>query len=659
MPRLFLCWIAALTATSWVGIASAELGCFSSVVALSAGALAAGGTAVLRRRSLPLDRRALIAPALAMALLPAILPAIDTTLLSQDASIHRASGAWLGRTGSLGIPDPALERLSEDDRFALLGVASVTAWRLSLSRLPGGIVLPDIDESVSFPSFSHLLAVWIAIADRTAGAAGVAMLGPLFALTAWWALGLIAFLDAGWIAVLAALALIASWLPEHWFARFLMPEILAQAFVWSGVAAARLARDDAASPPVGGRCAAVLAGVSLGVAAFARLEQLGVFLPSLLLARAVLPSDRRILPRGALLPFLLVTAHAALHLVLVPTDYGNRAVKIVATAWWNVVVWISWLSGDNGYVTIFVVKYIVLPGIVIGTALWLGWTLRRNRRHPGFAVRANAAVLAGLWLALLYSRGLPDSYPAVRALFWYVPWPVWGALAAGASALAHLPGLDLALVIEAVDQLVSARVTPEQIWASRRLVTIVLPLVSLAAARAASGASEERVGWRTIAARGFVAAGVVLGVVGLAPAAGRSLQSGGAELAQRIAAAVPEDALVVVADPLGWTHLAAALWLEHGRTTLVRRDHPSFEEPFRTFLESDPRRHFLLAGEVVLAPGEPRAESLRPPMPPGFALREVDRFDWLVSMLETTEDRAPRERIARRTVAVLYEIERR
>jgi len=331
----------------------------------------------------------------------------------------------------------------------------------------------------------------------------------------------------------------------------------------------------------------------------------------------------------------------------------------VATAWWNVVVWISWLSGDNGYVTIFVVKYIVLPGIVIGTALWLGWTLRRNRRHPGFAVRANAAVLAGLWLALLYSRGLPDSYPAVRALFWYVPWPVWGALAAGASALAHLPGLDLALVIEAVDQLVSARVTPEQIWASRRLVTIVLPLVALAAARAASGASEERVGWRTIAARGFVAAGVVLGVVGLAPAAGRSLQSGGAELAQRIAAAVPEDALVVVADPLGWTHLAAALWLEHGRTTLVRRDQPSFEEPFRTFLESDPRRHFLLAGEVVLAPGEPRAESLRPPMPPGFALREVDRFDWLVSMLETTEDRAPRERIARRTVAVLYEIERR
>jgi len=45
-------------------------------------------------------------------------------------------------------------------------------------------------------------------------------------------------------------------------------------------------------------------------------------------------------------------------------------------------------------------------------------------------------------------------------------------------------------------------------------------------------------------------------------------------------------------------------------------------------------------------------------MPPGFSLREVDRFEWLVSMLETTEDRAPRERITRRTVAVLYEIER-
>src|SRR6185369_16302496 len=108
----------------------------------------------------------------------------------------------------------------------------------------------------------------------------------------------------------------------------------------------------------------------------------------------------------------------------------------------------------------------------------------------------------------------------------------------------------------------------------------------------------------------------------------------------------------------GWTHLAAALWLEHGRTTLVRRDHPGFEEPFRTFLESDPRRHFLLAGEVVVFPEEPSLESLRPAMPPGFSLREVDRFEWLASMLETTEDRAPRERITRRTVAVLYEIER-
>jgi hypothetical protein len=322
-------------------------------------------------------------------------------------------------------------------------------------------------------------------------------------------------------------------------------------------------------------------------------------------------------------------------------------------------VWISSLSNHNGYVTIFIVKYIVLPGIVIGGALWLAWTWRRNRQTPGFAMRANAALLAAFWLGLLYSRGLPDSFPAVRALFWYVSWPVWGAIAAGASSLVPLSGLDLTLLIEAVDQLVSARVTPEQIWASRRLVTVVLPVVALAAARAAAGAAGIRPDWRILAARGLVVAGVLYGIVGLAPAAGRALQAGGAQFASRIAAKVPEDALVVVADPLDWTHLAAALWLEHGRTSVVIRDHPTFPAAFRALLEKEPRPLYLVAGEVVDVPLEPRIDALGTTLPPGFALREIERFDWLASMLEVTQDHAPRERVQRRTAAVLYEIERR
>lgn len=660
MPRLFLCWVAALISASWAGIVAVELGRFSAWLPLVAGALGAGAAAfALRSFRIVVSQPAAIAPALALALLPTILPPIDTTLLSQDASIHRASGIWLARTGSLAVEDEVLPSLGEADRVALFDIASVTSVRVSLARLPGGLVLPDVDEATSFPSFSHLLAVWVAIAWQLAGEAGVAALAPLFAFTAWWAIGLIALIDAGWIAALVAPALIASWLPEHWFARFLMPEILAQALVWSGVAAARLSADRGSGPdaPRGfGRPAAVVAGVALGVAAFARLEQFGIFLPSLLLARALVPAHRRVLPRGALLPFVLVVAHAGLHLFLVPTDYGNRAVKLAMTVWWHVVLGIAALSGNDGYVLVFVMHYVVLPGMLLAAVLWLVWTWRRNRRSPGFAIRANAAVLAAIWLALLYSRGLPDDFPALRSLLWYVPWPIWGAVAAGLGGIRLLPPLDLALSIEAVDQIVSGRVSVEQIWASRRLVTVVLPLIALAAARGASGRAALVPGWVTQAARGMVAVGLLLGILSLAPAAGRTLQGGGSDLASRIAAALPEDAVVLVAEKLDWTHLAAALWLEHGRKSLVWRRNPGFEEALARYLAASPQRPFLLAGGVVGAADELASEELRPPPPAGYGLREAGRFAAGSVMLEAPTDRAPRDRIARRTETVLYEL---
>jgi hypothetical protein len=205
---------------------------------------------------------------------------------------------------------------------------------------------------------------------------------------------------------------------------------------------------------------------------------------------------------------------------------------------------------------------------------------------------------------------------------------------------------------------VSARVTAEQIWASRRLVTIVLPLVALFAARAAAGLPGSVAGWRTQVARFCVVVGVVLGVLGLAPTAGRSLQAGGADLAGRVAAALPDDAMVVVAKPLDWTHVAASLWLDHGRTTLVVREHPGFATSLAALLERDSRRHFSLSGAVVEVGDEIDPAALQPVVPPGYAPREIEHFDWELEMLETTQDHAPRERLLRRAVLVLYELER-
>ena len=127
----------------------------------------------------------------------------------------------------------------------------------------------DLDETTAYPSFSHLLSTWIAVAVGVGGPRASVALGPLFAFTAWWAIGIIALLDAGLLAALAAIALVSSFLPEHWFARFLMPGILTQALVWGGVAAARLAERQAAEMDEVSDAAKRAAGILAGAASSA------------------------------------------------------------------------------------------------------------------------------------------------------------------------------------------------------------------------------------------------------------------------------------------------------------------------------------------------------------------------------------------------------
>lgn len=650
MPRLFLAWLAALGAASWCGIVLAELDAFAAWAAVAYGGVAfVACLAATARGGWPLGPRSALLPVLAVALTASLVPVVDTTLLSQDASVHRASGRWLARSGSLGVPDETFAGLGEDDRLKLFGGASVSPQRVSLTRLPGGIVLPDTKGTVAYPSFSHLLAVWVAIADGIGGPAAIALLGPLFAATAWWAIGLLALLDAGWLAALAAPLLLASFFPEHWFARFLMPELLGQALVWSGVAAARLA--ETAAPAARARTtAALLCGFSLGLAAFARLEQFWVFVPLLLLTRAVLPRERRLFPRGALVPFVLVAVHASLHVFVVPTDYANRIFKALIQAYARFVVLVSTLTGHDGYVTGFIlgrVLPVVVP-LVAALALFVGW--RIDRRRPGFLARWSAAVVALPWLALLYRGGLPEEFPALRSLLLYVPWPLVVAIGFGALRQPAWSGLEIALVLQAVEQLVSARVTDQQPWASRRLVTVVLPVVVLAAVRAL--AADRSAGGVVARARpvlerrvacAVVALALLLASARLAPVAGRSLQSGAGALASRIAGALPESAYVIVAQPLDWVHLGPALWLGEGRMTLVARAQPWFPPALARFLALEHDRPLYVLSGAVVSPDEAGVHpgAFLPPLPARFALEPVATFDWRGTLLESSVDRRP------------------
>lgn len=671
MERLFLAWVASLAAASWVGITLAEAGVFTIAPVLVAAALAAAVVLVVLRGAPPLvaSRGRVAVPLVALALTATLWPTVDTTLLSQDASIHRASGRWLAKSGGLGIPDDSFTSLSEDERLQLFGGASLSPQRMSLTRLPGGVVLPDLTGTVAYPSFSHLLAVWVAIAERVGGERAIAVLGPLFAATAWWAIGLLALLDAGLLAAVAAPLLLAVLLPEHWFARYLMPEILAQALVWSGVAAGRLA--EVAEAPRARRTAAILCGVALGVSGFARLEQFWVFVPALLLTRALLPRDRRLLPQGALLPFVLLSTHALVHAFVVPTDYANRIFRMAIFAYAPFVVFVSTLTGHNGYTTGFILNRVLPITAVVGIAAWIWIGRRVDRTRPGFLRRWSAAAVALPWLALLYRDGLPEHFAALRSVLLYLPWTTVCAIALGALRERRWSGLEIALVLQAIDQLVQARVTDLQPWASRRVVTVVLPVLVLAAVRAlaplrasASAPAPGRSGSATLQRRvaiALVALTIVLGALRVQPVLGRRVQTGGDDLVRRVAAAVPPDAYVILAEPLGWLHLAPALWLGEGPTTLVAREQDWFTPALARFLDvpaMKDRPLYVLSGGLATADGPVDARAVAPTLPDGFTLQQVATFAWPATILEPTVERRP-ETLGRRSFdLVLYRAER-
>ncbi|HEY8515161.1 MAG TPA: hypothetical protein VIS07_06595 [Candidatus Binatia bacterium] len=691
MARLFLAWTTALAIASWLGVTLAELEAFSPWPPLVAAALAFVACVLLLRGGGAgwLPERAAALPVVALLLGATLWPVVDTTLLSQDASVHRASGRWLARTGSLAIPDDTFAALDEDGRLKLFGGASVSPSRVSLTRLPGGIVLPDTHGHVAYPSFSHLLAVWIAIADGIGGPGAIDLVGPLFAVTAWWAVGLVALLDAGLLAALAAPLLLAALFPEHWFARFLMPEILAQALVWSGVAAARLAVRAEELGAEHGRArwvAAAACGLLLGVAGFARLELFWVFVPALLVARALTRGDHRLLPRGALPVFVVVALHAVLHLFVVPTDYANRIFKQVVGATFPLVVFINDLTGQNGPLTLFLIFYVIPALLLAGGVAFLWFATRVERRRPGFRVRASAALVGLPWLALIYRHGLPEHFPALRSLALYVPWPTWLAVGLGALRLPRWTGLDLALLLLALDQVVHARVTDLQPWASRRLVTVVLPLVVLAAVRAlASDRARARFdeqgegtvhGSTTVTvppaagplvrpalerrvAAALIALATVVAALRLAPVVGRELQSGGRALAARVAEALPDAnrAYVILAQPLDWVHLAAALWLGEGPMTLVAREQPWFEGALHSFLAQPlDRPLYVLAGEVAPPGAAPDPSAAVPPLPDALELEPIEDFAWRTSFLATATERRPSELEERSLAMRLYRV---
>ncbi len=631
MPRLFLAWAAFLAAASWIGIALAEVGRFAAPIPVASGLVAAALTwrAIGREKSPIVLPGASAVGVIALVAALSLAPPVDTTLLSQDASLHRLAGIELARSGSLAVHDPVLDGLPESERRDLFERGATGLLDVSRSRLPGGLVIPSDRSSLVVPSFAHLLAVWIAIVDGLLGESAIGWLGPLFAATAWWAIGLVALAQAGLASAAATIALLATWLPQHWFGRFLMPEVLAEALVWGGVAAATLAPSRARP-----NAAAAIAGACLGVACFARLEQLAILPPALLLARALLPSDRPLLPRAAVPWFALAAVHAAVHLAIVPTDYGKRMTEVATGALAR-----AWMLLGGTPVRV------AFATLALGLAAFVGgrWLHHRSR---GLETRVAAGIAGALAFAAIVAGNPPSGLPALDWLSWYVPWPAWLAAALGVLPFARPSGLGLALFIEACDQVVSPRVTPEQVWGARRLVVVVLPLVALAAGWAIARRDRPRSATAARVGLALVAAAVVLGLAAIRPVLGRRLQHGSAAFARELDGALPPEAAVLVAPSLDWIHLAPVLWRSGRRDVLVARTWVGFPAAAARLLAVEEERGrplFLLSGAMVEPGASVPPGSLDGILPAGWTIEPVRGFSFGTRMLERTSDHAPAE----------------
>jgi hypothetical protein len=535
---------------SWVGLLLAELGVFSP---LRVGAILIGFSLVLALAARrgghtaggPGWRSPLAGLAIAIVAGRLYSPPYETIVMASDASIYFSTGVHLGREGSISVPDPLLGELGFAARAALLPLGRTVGW----TRIPGGLLVRSGDTEVMWPTYFHLLPVWIATFDRLGGLEAGGLVGTMFAVLALWAIFLFAHETLGLVPAIVTTALVLTNAAELFYARFLMPEVLTQLFVWGGLLCFVVWWRH--EWPAAG----ALAALALGVAGLTRVEYL--FLVPLALVLQLGLAVRR--PRGTW-PFaaLYVTflAHGLAHLALVPTHYREVVQAELA------LLWSSFRALDARTTAALLAP---LAAIVAAVVLLTrgGWRPRLRR--------AASLALAGAWVLGFVARSDSRLLPTLSWLAETAPWPLLALASLGLVLWARRWARDgaavaLPLVLFAVASatlLYDPHVTPSAIWALRRFVPVTLPFVYVLAASALP--------WRRSAAVAAALAAVLLVMNARPTAKLRSLPlfpDQKREVAA-LAARIDPGAVVFFAPELADYVIHLPLWLVHGRESFV------------------------------------------------------------------------------------------
>ena len=579
LERWFLRVALGVGVVAWIALLLAEVGQFH--LSLLAALLAAGiiGLVVQTRlgrlegaapRSTRLGAKGI--PAFcAVTLLGVVLyfPAYDSFVFGDDASVYLSFGRKIAETGRLVFDDPLLRELPADAREDLFLNRQPRDMTGRYARFPGGFLIADIAEPDVTAGFSPLFPVLTALFYEAVPARGAPAVTPLFAVLSLGGLFLVGASIGGIRTGLLAATLIAVSLPQIWFAKYPVPDIVAQFFVVAGLLALLAAfRDD--RPWL-----AAAAGGLFGMACFAKVDMI-VLLSVTLTAFAAW----RLLSRPAggerCVTYLLAAsgvmlAHNLLHYLLFPSHYTRYVEELITTSFL-----FRLLTESALLIVLLVAALLAFAALAVAVARRLG--------RGGAAVRqAGGFVLVGLLAAYAvnYVATNPGRFPdTIFWLSWYLSWPV---LALCVISLVWLlrsrqagqanQGLAFMLILIGVvslHYLYDPLEDGDHIWSMRRFMPVVLPGLLLILATAANRLIEWiYVEYRTAAT---ITAGLILVVLVGRPSLAvvdKPLWDGALEQSAALARIFPANAVVLVSPELAGTHVQTSLAYQHDVDTIL------------------------------------------------------------------------------------------
>ena len=636
IERWFLRVALGIGSAAWLALVLAELGRLSlglllTVWAVGATALAAYAHFVRPSAAgfplVPRGSRAVVAFAASTVLAGFLfLPPFETAVNGDDATVYLNFSRKIAETGALVFDDPLVRELPVETREYLFLNRQPRDMTGRYARFPGGFLISDIAEPDVTAGFSPLFPVLAALFHQASPPLGAFFVAPLFGALSIGGLFLVGASCGGLRVGLLAALLTAVSLPQIWFARYPLPETVAQFFLMAGLVAVLAAfRDN--RPWLGAG-----AGWLFGVACFAKIDLLVLLSVALAAFVAwwllVQPGGRGRCVALLLVAFGAVFLHNLLHYLVFPSHYAPYLEQIVRS---QVLELLPQLG-----MALLALLAAVGAGLV---------AIRRGGLVAG-AGRALGWVLVGLLIAYaaIYVTTYQGRWPdTLFWLSWYLSWPVLGMCVVGLLWLVGSgragradPGLAFLLVLTAVVSLhyLYDPLEPGQhIWSMRRFVPVVLPgllvVVATGAGRLVEWVYFE---FRTVATTALAA--MLVGFVG-APSAsvlGERLWAGVLDQSTEVARTFPDDSVVLVGPELAGTHIQTSLTYLHGvDAVLVQQD-----EPGGALL--DVVRDWLAAGRPVFVVVADRGFSVPAPE---LTLAEVRQATIDLRTLERTRERAP------------------